>query len=326
MEKYSNGDEYKGEFKDGISHGQGTYTWKNGDEYKGEFKDGISHGLGTDSYADGEKYEGQFKDGKCHGQGTLSYADGEKYEGQFKDGKRHGQGTLSYANGDKYAGAWEKNEYSGNGTWENGYKKVIGVFEIPPKMNLDDIPQGDGSIFYDDGTIFKGRFINLRPDYGVTYFNDGTIAEGEFRGEPSVEDEFYGLGSGTVTYWNKEKREVSEEEWQDEVDEKNIDELADDIDIVIDEKKEAFDEKESKLKSQDNEIIPEENDKDTKIIDDLIENSYDSEGLVFVSDDYKDTGANNDSESEPKEIDQQMNELFPDPSYNPFSDDEDGEI
>ena len=308
MEKYSNGDEYKGEFKDGIRHGQGTYTWKNGDEYKGEWKDGIRHGLGTDSYADGEKYEGQ-----------------------FKDGKRHGQGTLSYANGDKYAGAWEKNEYSGNGTWENGYKKVIGVFEIPPKMNLDDIPQGDGSIFYDDGTIFKGRFINLRPDYGVTYFNDGTIAEGEFHvgefyGEPSVEDECYGLSSGTVTYWNKEKREVSEGEWQDEVDEKNIDELADDIDIVIDEKKEAFDEKESKLKSQDNEMIPEENDKDTKIIDDLIENSNDSEGLVFVSDDYKDTGANNDSESEPKEIDQQMNELFPDPSHNPFSDDEDGKI
>jgi len=73
-----------GEFKDGVEHGQGTFTYPNGDKYIGEWKDGIPNGQGTRTYTDGSKYEGEFKDGKKHGQGTTTYSNGIKYVGEFK--------------------------------------------------------------------------------------------------------------------------------------------------------------------------------------------------------------------------------------------------
>ena len=44
--------------------------------YEGEFKDGESHGFGTFTWPDGTIYVGQFANGMKHGQGTLTFADG----------------------------------------------------------------------------------------------------------------------------------------------------------------------------------------------------------------------------------------------------------
>ena len=40
-------DTYEGNFKSGVPHGQGTYTWSNGDSYTGKFEKGLKHGQGT---------------------------------------------------------------------------------------------------------------------------------------------------------------------------------------------------------------------------------------------------------------------------------------
>ena len=56
----SNGEEYVGEFKDGLPNGQGTYTYANGDKYIGEFKDGIRNGQGTLTLSSGRILEGQW--------------------------------------------------------------------------------------------------------------------------------------------------------------------------------------------------------------------------------------------------------------------------
>ena len=45
--------EYKGEYKDGLRHGYGTYIWK-------------------DKKSKGQKYEGYFKKNLMHGKGTMS--------------------------------------------------------------------------------------------------------------------------------------------------------------------------------------------------------------------------------------------------------------
>ncbi|HIC77131.1 MAG TPA: hypothetical protein EYO89_04605, partial [Candidatus Dadabacteria bacterium] len=72
-------------------HGQGTTTWgkgpNEGEKYVGEFKDGMRHGKGTFTFPDGEKYVGEYKDGKRHGKGTCISPDGEKYVDEYKDGK-----------------------------------------------------------------------------------------------------------------------------------------------------------------------------------------------------------------------------------------------
>ena len=41
------GDSYTGEFKDGLRHGLGTYTYSSGDVYVGEWIEGEMHGTGS---------------------------------------------------------------------------------------------------------------------------------------------------------------------------------------------------------------------------------------------------------------------------------------
>ena len=43
---------------------QGDFTFPNCAKYKGEWKDGKNHGQGTSTLRDGGKYVGEFKDGK----------------------------------------------------------------------------------------------------------------------------------------------------------------------------------------------------------------------------------------------------------------------
>ncbi len=53
-------------------------------KYIGQWKDGVQHGKGTYTYTDGSKYVGMLKDGKQHGKGTLTYpANGGEYIGCY---------------------------------------------------------------------------------------------------------------------------------------------------------------------------------------------------------------------------------------------------
>ena len=129
---YSQTSEYKydGQLKKGISHGQGTFTYKNGATcsgvwngdftgknivctsstgrkyYEGEIKNRKKDGSGTSYFENGDKYIGQYKDDKREGQGTYYYVSGNKYVGEFKDGKRNGKGTFFYADGRKIIDTW----------------------------------------------------------------------------------------------------------------------------------------------------------------------------------------------------------------------------
>ena len=96
---YDTGDKYVGDVSNGVSHGQGTYTWANGSKYVGEWKDGLKHGQGTFFYVGGAKYIGEYKDNLRHGQGIYTHADGSKYVGEVKDD-----------------GPWNGIEYNADGT------------------------------------------------------------------------------------------------------------------------------------------------------------------------------------------------------------------
>ncbi len=88
--KYTNGNFYVGQVKNGKPSGQGTLTVTNGGggKYVGEFQNGIPSGLGTLTLKNGNSYVGEFKDGKMNGTGTYTWAqDGSKKVGTFKDDK-----------------------------------------------------------------------------------------------------------------------------------------------------------------------------------------------------------------------------------------------
>ena len=103
---YSDGNVYKGEWKDNTHDGKGKLTYRNGWFYEGEWKDGKYDGKGKMTYGNGWFYEGEWKDGLKNGQGKMTYVDGMVYEGEWEDGKYDGKGKLTYADGTVKEGLW----------------------------------------------------------------------------------------------------------------------------------------------------------------------------------------------------------------------------
>lgn len=123
---------YKGNYKNGKMHGQGTILFKNGNKYVGNFVDGHMNGKGTFTYADGDKYVGDFKDDLMHGKGKLTFSDGGSYEGDFRNDNAEGYGTFKLPDqGLKYVGYVKNNVMNGEGTlyFTKEKKYVKGIFK-----------------------------------------------------------------------------------------------------------------------------------------------------------------------------------------------------
>ena len=99
---------YKGQIKNGLAHGKGTYTSKHKGKtgnykyfYKGSFVNGLKHGkamhiITLPTYL--IKFKGSFKNDLSDGHGVLTMISKgkleQKYIGEFKKGYRHGKGKL----------------------------------------------------------------------------------------------------------------------------------------------------------------------------------------------------------------------------------------
>ena len=106
------GTAYVGEFKNGLYHGQGTFTFSDGATYVGEFKNGKESGSGTFTcWVHGAVYVGKFINGMKHGEGEYKYPDGSVYKGKWKFGKKHGLGTYIYPDGKKDIGQFKNDKY-----------------------------------------------------------------------------------------------------------------------------------------------------------------------------------------------------------------------
>jgi hypothetical protein len=84
------------EWKEILEAGEGyTYTGVGcryiGPGYRGEYKDGKMHGQGTYTLSNGEKYMGEWKDDKMHGQIIYTTTDGKEYKGLFENGELIGK-------------------------------------------------------------------------------------------------------------------------------------------------------------------------------------------------------------------------------------------
>ena len=131
---YKNGrttaDIYEGEVKNGLRHGNGTYTFADGKKYIGQFKEDMYFGTGTLIMPDGSRYAGQFKDDQFNGQGTYLWPDNSRYTGQFLNGSFHGKGTYIWADGKRFVGEWLENRKQGFGIlyFANGVIDKQGIY------------------------------------------------------------------------------------------------------------------------------------------------------------------------------------------------------
>ena len=110
-------DVYKGEWKNGKRHGEGTFLYKDGSQYKGDWSLDIKSGAGEQIYPDGTKYKGNWKNNKYHGMGEINYPDKQAYIGEFLNGKVEGQGTMNYPGGEVYVGRFKNGIRHGKGTF-----------------------------------------------------------------------------------------------------------------------------------------------------------------------------------------------------------------
>jgi hypothetical protein len=110
------------------------------DRYEGEYKFGKFSGHGTYTWGNGSTYVGGWSSGRMHGYGIYRSADGKtSYEGEFKNGDRDGIGIKKSDDG-KISSV----------IYKNG-KLVDQEFKI-------DIPDGEGTHVYPDGSKYVGNF------------------------------------------------------------------------------------------------------------------------------------------------------------------------
>ena len=105
--------------------GNGVAVLSNGCQYRGNYSDGLMHGQGEITFPDKTRYAGEFSKGALTGRGKMFWPDGRFaalvrairssfarcsiYDGEVKDGFRHGQGVLVDPHaGCKYEGQWQR--------------------------------------------------------------------------------------------------------------------------------------------------------------------------------------------------------------------------
>jgi hypothetical protein len=202
-QKWVDGGEYVGEYKDGKQHGHGIYKWADGSVFDGEWKDGIQNGQGTNSLADGSVYVGEFKHGKRHGHGRYKWADGSVFDGEWKDGIQNGQSTHKFADGSVYVGEYKDGKRYGHGTMKFAGGKVYFGEWIDDKIN------GHGTCKWADGGMYIGEWKDWKfHGQGTHKWANGGEFVGEFEDGNRHGQGSYKWANGCVYFgeWKDGKR------------------------------------------------------------------------------------------------------------------------
>ena len=98
-------------------------SYLDGCYYKGTYREGRKHGQGSLTRADGQRYTGGFKDDEFHGKGVQLWMpvgsevfkqNGEEfgihYEGEWCKQQRHGEGTITFPDGIWRRSRWDRNK------------------------------------------------------------------------------------------------------------------------------------------------------------------------------------------------------------------------
>lgn len=96
--------------KGNCHNGSGTYKFTNGDKYEGQWKEGKMHGRGNYEFANGDRYNGDYHDNKRDGSGVYVWKNKGSYTGQWKADKREGAGVFKWESSAQYNGFWKEDQ------------------------------------------------------------------------------------------------------------------------------------------------------------------------------------------------------------------------
>ena len=142
-----------------CDNGYGIMVYEDHGLYAGEFKNGMSHGNGIYYSPDGDRIEGSFEDDKASGFVRIDFKEsGNVYIGNFLNGSAEGYGTMIYYNdGSMLYGEFKDNWFTGEGVeydFKNGTKSS-GIFKEGKLVR--EIPEQDLKLIYGDKNGFGMR-------------------------------------------------------------------------------------------------------------------------------------------------------------------------
>lgn len=108
---YKSGNEYIGEFHEGLKQGHGQFTYKsNGAIHRGAWHRDLKEGYGVQRWTSGASYAGMYKNNKMHGWALYTMDNGDTDEGNWVEDKRHGLFNL-VKSGKKLKYIYNENKY-----------------------------------------------------------------------------------------------------------------------------------------------------------------------------------------------------------------------
>jgi hypothetical protein len=154
--------------------GKGEKKMLNGNNYIGEFKNGLKDGKGRED-TDDHVYEGEYKMDQKDGRGELIYKlSSDFYKGEFRGGLITGDGIYKWSNEDTYEGTFFDGKMHGRGIyrWPDG-SEYVGDY-------INNIKEGIGTFKWSTGRIFIGPFVQGKPHGVGKLTKDGKTIECEF--------------------------------------------------------------------------------------------------------------------------------------------------
>lgn len=168
--KYTNGNRYEGDVKNGHRHGYGVYYYHNGDRYEGWWENNEKSGVGTFYYKDGSLYVGQWEGNEKNGLGRFYYRGGDKYYGTFQKGKRNGKGCYISHDNSRFIGYFKGNMKHGKGIMYFSKGKIAkelwsnGIL-VNSEFIEEGIDEDESNSDYDTGAdIYRVRTFNVGRD------------------------------------------------------------------------------------------------------------------------------------------------------------------
>jgi len=208
--RFTNGDEYRGQFRKGVRHGQGVYvSSKRRFHYDGQWHKDRRTGAGTLTVesAQGQvvyTYDGEWLNDERQSQGSCVYRGRDKYSGQWAKNQYHGAGTLVDSQGALYEGEWEAGKFHGVGKYTQKGETYTGEFVNGERHGKGQLARTGGPDAGTDGEaalivdlalggecLFAGEFrAGKRHGHGRAIYEhgeyEGNWVEGQRHGQGSV--------------------------------------------------------------------------------------------------------------------------------------------
>ncbi len=169
------GDDYWGEFKDGVFDGMGKMDLLGSRIYEGQFKNGLKNGKGKVIVYENTFIECEYLNDELVGDVTIKYYNGDIYAGSIVDFMPSGKGKYMFKTGEVYEGDFLYGKFEGNGIFKTNDRTVKSAFK-------DGKSIGRGNISFNDGAKYEGELMNLNiPNgKGKMLYANGDFEEGNF--------------------------------------------------------------------------------------------------------------------------------------------------